>query len=128
MTSRSRCHSSSGPARATGSPLNPYCLKDILRRGDLVSKGVLGVLMIMSLGTWFILVAKLLEQRKLLREAKAVGTGSTFWKSGTLQKGTEGLAKEGAFRFIADTAIEASKRHEGVLAGADLSSWITTSL
>jgi len=107
---------------------NPYGLKDILAHGDLVSKGVLGVLMVMSLGTWIILVAKLLEQRKLLREAKAVGTGSSFWTSGTLQKGTERLTKEGAFRFIADTAIEASKRHEGVLAGVDLSSWITTSL
>jgi len=113
---------------ATESLDNPYGLKAIIEHGDLVSKGVLGLLMIMSLGTWYVLVAKLLEQRKLLKEAKAVGAGSRFWTAGTLTQGTDGLAKEGAFRFIAETAVEAGKRHEGVLAGVDLGSWITTSL
>jgi biopolymer transport protein ExbB len=113
---------------ATESLDNPYGLKAMIDHGDLVSKGVLLVLMIMSLGTWYILVAKLLEQRRLLREAKSVGAGSRFWTAGTLQQGADGLDKEGAFRFIAETAVEASKRHDGVLAGVDLGSWISTSL
>ena len=117
------------PAKAAAESLdNPYGLKAIIEHGDLVSKGVLGLLMIMSLGTWYVLVAKLLEQRKLLTEAKAVSTGSKFWTAGSLQKGADGLAQEGAFRYLAETALEASKRHEGMLAGVDLSSWITTSL
>ncbi len=107
---------------------NPYGLKAIIEHGDLVSKGVLGLLMIMSMGTWIVLAMKVLEQRKLLREAKGVGAGSAFWTAGSLQKGAESLDKEGAFRFIADTALEASKRHDGVLAGVDLGSWISTSL
>ena len=107
---------------------NPYGLKAIIDHGDLVSKGVLGLLMIMSLGTWYVLVSKLLEQRKLLREAKAVGAGTRFWTAGSLKQGSEGLAKEGAFRYIAETALEAGKHHEGMLAGVDLSSWLTTSL
>jgi len=117
-----------GARPATDSLDNPYGLKAIIEHGDLVSKGVLGLLMIMSLGTWYVLVAKLLEQRKLLKEAKAVGAGSAFWTAGTLKLGTDALAKEGAFRYIAETAAEASQRHEGVLAGVDLGSWITTSL
>ena len=100
----------------------------MIEHGDAVSKGVLGVLLIMSLGTWIVLGTKWLEQRKLLGEAKVVGAGSRFWSAGSLQQGTEGLVQEGAFRFIADTALEASKRHEGVLAGVDLGSWISTSL
>ena len=116
-------------AKPAGESLdNPYGLKAIVDHGDVVSKGVLGLLMVMSLGTWYILVSKMLEQRKLLKEALSVGSGSRFWSAGSLQQGAEGLNKEGAFRFIADTALDASKRHDGVLAGVDLGSWITTSL
>ena len=121
------------PAPAAAKPAaetqdNPYGLKAMIEHGDLVSKGVLGILLIMSLGTWIILGTKLLEQRKLLKEAKAVGASSNFWSAGSLQEGTRRLASEGAFRYIADTALEASKRHEGVLAGVDLGAWISTSL
>jgi biopolymer transport protein ExbB len=107
---------------------NPYGIKAMIEHGDLVSRGVLGLLMIMSMGTWIVLVTKVLEQRKLLQEAKGVGAGSAFWTAGSLQIGAESLDKEGAFRYIADTALEASKRHDGVLAGVDLGSWISTSL
>jgi biopolymer transport protein ExbB len=116
------------PKPAPESAENPYGLKAIIEHGDLVSKGVLGLLMIMSMGTWIVLVMKVLEQRKLLSEAKSVGAGSAFWTAGSLQKGAEALDKEGAFRYIADTALEASKQHDGVLAGVDLGSWISTSL
>jgi biopolymer transport protein ExbB len=116
------------PAKAAESTENPYGLKAILEHGDMVSKGVLGILMIMSLGTWFILVAKLLEQRKLLAEAKAVAPGSGFWSAHSIQQGAAGLKEEGAFRYITDTALEASSRHTGILAGVDLNSWLSTSL
>jgi biopolymer transport protein ExbB len=116
------------PTKAAETTENPYGLKAILEHGDMVSKGVLGILMIMSLGTWFILVAKLLEQRKLLTEAKAVAPGSGFWSANSIQQGAAGLKEEGAFRYIADTALEASSRHTGILAGVDLNSWLSTSL
>ncbi len=107
---------------------NPYGLKAIVDHGDVVSKGVLGLLMVMSLGTWYVLISKLLEQRKLLREAKAVGAGASFWSAGSLQQGSQSLADDGAFRYMTETAIEASQRHEGMLAGVDLSTWLSTSL
>jgi biopolymer transport protein ExbB len=107
---------------------NPYGLKAIVQHGDIVSKGVLGILMIMSLGTWYLLVTKALEQNKVLGEAKRVSAGSTFWSSGSVLQGAKTLNQEGAFSFIANTALEASKKHDGVLAGVDLGSWISTSL
>jgi biopolymer transport protein ExbB len=117
-----------GNAAKNDEASNPYGLRAIVEHGDTVSHGVLGILMIMSLGTWFILVAKLIEQRKLLAEAKSVRPGSGFWSAGSVKQGAESLSEEGAFRFIADTAIEATQRHDGVLAGVDLNSWLTTSL
>jgi biopolymer transport protein ExbB len=116
------------PKAATEAQENPYGLKAIIKDGDAVSKGVLGILMVMSLGTWIILVSKLLEQRKLLKEAGSVAPQSAFWGAGSIKQGAEALAAEGAFRFIADTAVAASKHHGGVLAGVDLNTWISTSL
>jgi biopolymer transport protein ExbB len=115
-------------AKAPAEAENPYGLKAIVDHGDLVSKGVLGLLMVMSLGTWFVLISKLLEQRKLLQEAQAVRAGAKFWTAGSLQQGSAELAEDGAFRYVAETALEASKEHGGMLAGVDLSTWLTTSL
>lgn len=122
--------SAAAPAKpaAEASVDNPYGLKAIVDHGDVVSKGVLALLMAMSLGTWYVLISKLLEQRKLLAEARSVAAGAKFWTAGTLQQGSESLARDGAFRYVADAALEASKRHGGMLAGVDLSSWLTTSL
>ncbi len=116
------------PAKPAESGENPYGLKAIVDHGDVVSKGVLGLLMVMSLGTWYVLISKLLEQRKLLSEAKTVGAGAQFWSAGSLEQGSAVLSDDGAFRFVAETAIEASKRHEGMLAGVDFGSWLSASL
>jgi biopolymer transport protein ExbB len=107
---------------------NPYGLKAMLEHGDAVSKTVLGLLLVMSLGTWVIIVTKSLEQRRLLREAHHVAANAPFWSSGSLRQAAGTLQQEGAFRYIADTAIEASQAHDGVLAQVDLGSWISTSL
>lgn len=118
----------SSTAKPAASDENPYGLRAMVEHGDLVSKGVLGILLVMSLGTWYLLVTKAFEQGKLLREAKAVSANSPFWTAGSVQQGTQKLNPEGAFSFIANTALEASKKHDGVLAGVDLGSWISTSL
>lgn len=107
---------------------NPYGLQAIVSHGDLVSKGVLGILMVMSLGTWYLIVTKMLEQRRLLREAQSVGAGAPFWSAADLRQGTASLSEEGAFRFVADTAFDASRAHEGILASVDRGSWISTAV
>ena len=57
------------PAAAPGavakeSVENPYGIKAMLEHGDWVSKGTLTILVIMSMGSWYILVVKLFEQRR----------------------------------------------------------------
>jgi biopolymer transport protein ExbB len=107
---------------------NPYGLKAMIDHGDVVSKTVLALLLIMSLGTWYVIATKWLEQGKLLKEANAVREDGAFWTAGSLEKGAEALQAEGAFRFMADTATKASKKHVGVLANVDLGTWMESSL
>jgi biopolymer transport protein ExbB len=40
---------------------NPYGLGALVQNGDLVSHTVLGLLLVMSLGTWYIFVTKYVE-------------------------------------------------------------------
>ena len=50
---------------------NPYGLAALWAQGDLVAKGTLMILAIMSVGSWYILFTKLLEQRSFLAYGRA---------------------------------------------------------
>ena len=44
---------------------NPYGLGALWAQGDFVAKGTLIILVIMSLSTWYIMLLKVWDQRKL---------------------------------------------------------------
>ncbi len=55
---------------------NPYGLKALWTQGDFVARGTLIILVIMTMGSWYIIFTKLFEQRKLIRSAKAADRAS----------------------------------------------------
>jgi biopolymer transport protein ExbB len=106
---------------------NPYGLEALWRTGDWVSKGTLLILVIMSMGSWYILFVKLWEQYKLMREARDVR--SAFWKAPSLREGAKRLDKKSAYRYIAESGLEANEHHEGALTeNIDLNTWVTMSV
>ena len=106
---------------------NPYGLGAILRQGDWVALGTLAILGIMSMGSWYILIVKLWEQYKLMREGQAVR--NVFWKAPSLREGATRLDKRSAYRYIAETGLEANEHHEGALTeNIDLNTWVTMSV
>ena len=50
---------------------NPYGLKALWGQGDFVAKGTLIIMVIMSMGSWYIIFTKLFEQRAMLKSAKS---------------------------------------------------------
>jgi len=114
-------------AVSTESVAHPYGLEALWRQGDFVSKGTLIILVIMSMGSWYILFVKLWEQYKLMREARAVR--SAFWKAPSLKEGASRLDKKSAYRYIAETGLDANEHHEGALTeNIDLNTWVTMSV
>jgi biopolymer transport protein ExbB len=106
---------------------NPYGLEAMWRQGDWVSKGTLIILVIMSMGSWYIIFVKLWEQSKLGREGRAMGAG--FWKANSLKEGASKLKANSAYRYIAETGIEANEHHEGNMTeNIDLNTWVTMSV
>jgi biopolymer transport protein ExbB len=106
---------------------NPYGIKALWAQGDFVAKGTLMILFIMSLGSWYILITKLYESLKISGEAKAARKG--FFKHASLGDAAKTLKQGSAFRFIAETGIEAGDHHEGALTEhIDRNTWVTMSV
>jgi biopolymer transport protein ExbB len=105
---------------------NPYGLEAIWKGGDLVAKITLGILFLMSLGTWYIIITKIYEQSKMRSQAKEAQ--KKFWKAPSVRQGAEGLKKSSPFRFIAESGLEATGKHEGLLGAVDLNEWISMSI
>jgi len=106
---------------------NPYGLEALWRQGDWVSKGTLIILVIMSMGSWYIIFVKLWEQAKLIREGREMR--NSFWKAPSLRDGAKRLKEGSAFRYIAEQGIDANEHHEGALTeNIDLNTWVTMSV
>ncbi len=114
--------SASAPKKAESTD-NPYGLESLWKTSDMVARTVLLLLLIMSVGSWYILVVKVLEQAKMSRQAKAVA--KVFWPASTVQQGADALEKNSPFRYIADAATTAVKKHDGLMGHVDLNDWIS---
>ncbi len=115
------------PIPASETVDNPYGLAALWAQGDFVAKFVLVLLVLMSMGSWYILITKLWESLKIANEAKSAR--ASFFKAANLQAGAATLKEGSAFRFIADTGISAGEHHEGELTeNIDRNTWVTMSV
>jgi len=105
---------------------NPYGVGALWTQSDLVAKTVLVLLAIMSSGSWYVIVTKLLEQVRIGRHAKVAARD--FWDAGTVQAGATKLADGSPFRFIAEAGLEATQRHSGLHARVDFNDWVDLSI
>jgi biopolymer transport protein ExbB len=105
---------------------NPYGLKALWNEGDIIAKTTLVIMVIMSIGTWYIMAAKLVELSKIGRQAKAAE--KSFWSAPTVAQGVDTLKEQSPFRFIAQAGLESTKKHEGLLAHISFADWTSQSI
>jgi biopolymer transport protein ExbB len=92
--------------------------------GGVVSRGTLIILALMSMGSWYIIITKLIDQMKIFKQSKE--TNQKFWKAPSIAAGSAQLSEGSPFRFIAETGTKATQHHDGaLLEQIDLSSWVT---
>ncbi|MGV7208996.1 MotA/TolQ/ExbB proton channel family protein [Oxalobacteraceae bacterium A2-2] len=105
---------------------NPYGFSAVWEAG-FVSRGTLIILSLMSIGSWYIIVTKLIDQMKIFKQSKE--TTAKFWKASSIAAGSATLAEGSPFRFIAETGTKATAHHDGaLLEQIDLSTWVTMSI
>jgi biopolymer transport protein ExbB len=116
-----------GATVAKESVANPYGLGALWSQGDFVARGTLVIMVIMSMASWYIIFTKLFEQRKLMKSADAAA--KSFWSAGTVKAGIGSLEEGSAFRFVAESGVNASEHHEGTLVEKiDLHTWVSMSV
>ncbi|KAB7648653.1 MotA/TolQ/ExbB proton channel family protein [Polymorphobacter fuscus] len=106
---------------------NPYGLAAALEQGGIIAQSVFGILVFMSLASWFIIITKYIDQRKVLSEAKELE--KKFWTAPDLKTGAAKLDKNSPFKQIVDDGLRASDHHEGRLTDKiDQHEWVTMAL
>jgi biopolymer transport protein ExbB len=113
-------------AQPGGAGDNPYGLGALWFQSDLVAKSVLVILGVMSVGSWYIIITKLLEQLRIGSYARVAAR--EFWNAGTVQAGAGKLAEASPFRFIAEAGLHATQRHSGLHAQVDFNDWVDLSM
>ncbi|ABD69263.1 MotA/TolQ/ExbB proton channel [Rhodoferax ferrireducens T118] len=108
---------------ASESLANPYGMRSVWQQGDLVARTTLLLLALMSLLSWYFIIAKLLAQGRLSAQAKAAK--KAFAVADALNKRVEGLDKASPFRFIAESALEAARRYYSLAGQVDMNSWLS---
>ena len=106
---------------------NPYSIEALWRQGDFVARATLVILVIMSIGSWYIGIAKYLEQARLIKDAREAD--EKFWLAGGVEAGAASLREDSAFRFLAQEGAAAAKDHAAMAKReVDIDTWLAMAL
>lgn len=104
-------------------PPNAYGLGTVWAQGDGIARTTLVLLVLMSLLSWYVIIAKLIEQRRLTQQAQAARTA--FARAASVQQGAAALDKGSVFQFLVETAVDAQRKHESLAGQVDIGTWLT---
>jgi biopolymer transport protein ExbB len=71
-------------------------------------------------------VRKLIAQGRMGLQARSAN--EKFFKANTVRQGAEALEKESPYRYIAEAALEATRKHDGLIGQVDLNTWVAQSI
>ena len=113
-------------AAAGAAAENPYGLWAALEQGGTIAWSVFIILVVMSAGSWYIMLTKLLEQQKIINQSKRVR--ASFWGAPSLRDGAAKLEKNSAYRQIVDDGLLAQDQHTKLTDPSDQHDWLLSSL
>lgn len=105
---------------------NPYGLGALWAQGDAVAKITLLILVLMSVGSWYVIFTKFAEQSRMRKHGQAAQ--GDFWTAASLRQAADGLDAASPYRFIVEKGLESANRHEGLLSAVDFNTWVSMSL
>jgi biopolymer transport protein ExbB len=106
---------------------NPYSLTVLWQGGDVIARGTIVILAIMSIGSWYVMIVKFFEQMFLLRQGREANR--KFWNAPSVRAGADSLGRKSAFRMVVEDGLNAAEHHDSKLTEQiDRHTWITMSL
>lgn len=114
-------------AGADAAPATQFGFWEAMEQGGEIAWFILSVLVIQSVGSFYILFTKLFAQSKVLSQYnKQVKT--QFWLAPSLKDGAAKLEKDSAWRQIVDDAIKADDEHAKMTDSLEAHDWMHGSL
>ncbi len=113
-------------AGGNAAPQNSFGFLEAMEQGGMIAWSIFGVLVIMSVGSFYILFTKFFEQQKIMNQYKTVR--STFWKAPSLKEGAAKLEKNSAWRQLVDDANSAEDQHTKMTDSLEAHDWLHGSL
>jgi len=107
-------------------PKNQFGFVAAMEEGGPVAWAILAVMVIMSVGSFYILITKYMDQAKVLKQYKEVR--SNFWRAPSLKDGAAKLEKNSAWRQIVDDAVKADDEHGKMTDSLEAHDWMHGSL
>ena len=105
---------------------NPYGFWEALSQGGVIAWSVFGILVFMSVISFYILFTKLFEQQRILSQTKEVR--SSFWRNNSLKEGRTKLKENSAYRQIVDDSMLAMDQHNSLTDPVEAHDWLNSSL
>jgi biopolymer transport protein ExbB len=113
-------------AGGEGAPQNKFGFMEAMNQGGVIAWSIFIILVIMSVGSFYILITKLLEQNKVLNQYKQLRAG--FWRANTLSEGATKLDKNSAWRQLVDDGLAAEAQHSKMTDSLEAHDWLHGSL
>ena len=114
-------------AAAADAPVkNQFGFWEAMNQGGVIAWSIFGTLVIMSVGSFYILITKWLEQQKIMNQYKSVR--GNFWRATTLREGAGKLDKNSAWRQLVDDGLTAEDAHAKMTDSLEAHDWLHGSL
>ena len=113
-------------AGGEAAPQTQFGFWEAMEQGGAIAWFILGVLVIQSAGSFYILITKWIEQNRIFRQYNGVRTN--FWRAATLSEGATKLEKNSAWRQVVDDALAAEAQHTKMTDSLEAHDWMHGSL
>jgi len=113
-------------AAAEAAPQNKFGFKEALEQGGFIAYATVGILGVMSFGSFYILFTKWFEQSKIMKQGRELR--ASFWKASSLREGAAKLDKNSAWRQIVDDGLSAEEQHGKMVDALEAHDWLHGSL
>ncbi|WOE74853.1 MotA/TolQ/ExbB proton channel family protein [Alterisphingorhabdus coralli] len=107
-------------------PKTEFGFMQAMEEGGPVAWTTAGILAIMLFFSLYILLVKLFEQNKVMKQGKEANR--SFWRTKSLREGTAKLEKNSAYKQLVDDAIQADEEHAKLTDPMEAHDWLHGSL
>ncbi len=113
-------------AAATTVAPKQFGLLQALEEGGAISYTIFGIMVVMSVVSWYIMFTKLFEQSKVMKQYRE-GVPK-FWSTGSIREGANKFEKNSAYRQLVDDGLKAEEQHAKLTDPIDQHEWMLTSM